>query len=228
MSETAVRKRPGISAGERSQLNIWLVRHASTEAGDRQRFQGRVNTPLSPHGLQEAQKLAERFQVIKLQLILSSDLERAWKTATIIGNHLGIEPVKTKLLRECSWGRLEGMTLSEAKKKHPGLFSFSAKKLHAGYCGGEWERRLLARSRKLLRILSSYADRFENVLVVGHARILNALFASSLGLKARDRWPFAPSPASLSLLRYNVSRRRYELIFFNDCCHLHPSGHPLP
>ncbi len=209
-------------------MNVWLVRHASTEAGDRKRFQGRINSPLSLRGLQEARKLAERSQVIKLQLILSSDLERAWQTASIIGNHTGIEPVKTKLLRECSWGRLEGMTLSEAKKKYPGLFSFSANKLQAGYCGGEWERRLLARSRKLLRILSGYAGRFDNIMVVGHARILNALFVSSLGLKARDRWPFAPSPASLSLLQYNVTRRRYELILFNDCCHLYPSGLPLP
>ena len=162
-----------------------MIRHGTTAASREGRFQGRLDFPLSPRGKQEAELLARRLSSTGLEMILSSDLRRAWATARIIAAAAGLQPVRMKLLRECSWGAVEGMTLQEIKDCYPGLFRETGRGIRAGIFGGERERRLLARARMVLGIIEQRYSRLRCIALVSHGRFLNALFAAGLGLRAK-------------------------------------------
>lgn len=197
-------------------MELWFVRHGTTSGNLERRFQGQMDLPLSSQGRREAGLLARRLSSAGLEIIYSSDLQRAWETATIIGRAVGLDPVATPLLRECSWGALEGLTVAEAEELYPELMRrYRSASLRAGFFGGERERKLLARARTLLNRLAGQNHRFRRVLLVGHARQINACFAAALGWGSRQQWPFAPAPASLSILRYYPARRRFRLELFN-------------
>ncbi|MFD1426164.1 histidine phosphatase family protein [Kroppenstedtia sanguinis] len=43
-------------------MNIFLTRHGETEWNLEQRMQGRLDSPLTPHGIRQAQSLAARLK----------------------------------------------------------------------------------------------------------------------------------------------------------------------
>jgi len=86
--------------------------------------------------------------------------------------------------------------------------------------GGEKPRRLQARAWTLLHQIDRRFRSCRRIALVSHGRFINALIASALRLEARRCWPFAPSPASLSMLKYDRERGEYRLELFNDRSHL--------
>jgi len=201
-------------------MQIWLIRHGTTAANRERRFQGRLDYPLSPQGRREARLLAERVKSLAPDLLLSSDLQRAWETAQIIAQATGLIVRPLPLLRECSWGVAEGKTLEEIYTIYPSLRAAEAAQISAEFFGGESKKRLLARAGLVLRLLSRRFAHRRRVVLVSHGRFINALLACSLGLSADQFWPFAPAPASLSMISCEEERREYRLELFNDRCHL--------
>jgi broad specificity phosphatase PhoE len=97
-------------------MKLILVRHGETDWNLQQRVQGSVNTPLNRKGLEQARKVALRLKNEKIDAIYSSDLKRAKQTADAIAKPHKI-PVKTdNLLRERSFGKMEGMLRDEYYK----------------------------------------------------------------------------------------------------------------
>lgn len=97
------------------ETRIGWVRHGITEWNQRGIIQGVTDIPLSEEGLTQARLLAERLSNEGEQWdgIYCSDLQRAWKTAEILSERLGI-PLRTDVrLRERSFGAAEGTTEAE-------------------------------------------------------------------------------------------------------------------
>jgi broad specificity phosphatase PhoE len=95
------------SAIEEISMSLWLVRHGET-ALNAARILQPADTPLSAHGLRQAQALAERLAVEPLAGILSSDLPRAAQTAQAIARHSGLAVCTTALLHERNFGDWRG------------------------------------------------------------------------------------------------------------------------
>jgi len=105
------------------QTTIYVVRHGQAEFNSRHIIGGTLEpNPLTAKGEEQSRKLGEKFQNIKIDKIYSSDLLRAQETAEIIASmkHLPVET--NSLLRERSWGTLQGKTFNEAKKEYPEAF----------------------------------------------------------------------------------------------------------
>jgi broad specificity phosphatase PhoE len=213
------------SPENRDKMEIWLIRHGTTSANLEGRFQGRLDYPLSAQGRREAELLARRLSAVGLELLFSSDLQRAWETAQIIGLEAKLQPVKVPLLRECSWGTVEGMTRAEITILHQ-PFIEGTDRIKAGLFGGERERKLLARARVFLKRVEHQCTGVHRIALVSHGRFINAMLAAALGLKARQHWPFAPAPASLSVIQNGALPGSFQLELFNDRCHLHESFAP--
>ncbi|HHX87261.1 MAG TPA: histidine phosphatase family protein [Firmicutes bacterium] len=201
-------------------MELWLVRHGTTRANLEHRFQGQLNTVLSPEGRRESEQLARRLMDFSPDWFFSSDLLRAWETAQIISRAIKVKVNPMMLLRECSWGIIEGMTRDEVAERYPYLARKFYYRRPAVIPGAERKRRLMVRARSVLAALDSLAVRPGKVLLVSHGRFINAFISTCLGLRSRDRWPFSPAPASLSILDYLASEQRFKLMLFNDCCHL--------
>ncbi len=89
---------------------FYLVRHGQTDMNVAGRLQGQTNSLLTEKGKEQAKQLALEFKNIPFDAVFSSDLTRAKDTADIIAAEHNLFTRTTKLLRERSWGKLEGMT----------------------------------------------------------------------------------------------------------------------
>ncbi len=87
---------------------LYIVRHGETEWNVSQVMQGQSDSPLTKAGIKQAQDLAKNLQHIKFDMVFSSDLLRAKRTAEIIIQEKKIAVKTTEALRERSFGRFEG------------------------------------------------------------------------------------------------------------------------
>jgi broad specificity phosphatase PhoE len=96
-----------------------VVRHGQSEWNALGRWQGQEDPPLSDLGRQQAQVAAGRIGSV--DLIVSSDLQRAVETAAIIAEGIGVGPVLVEPeLRERHAGEWQGLTKDEIEKDWPG------------------------------------------------------------------------------------------------------------
>lgn len=102
---------------------IYVVRHGEAEFNAKRMIGGTFEpNPLTPEGRKQALKLAKSIENIQIDKIYSSDLSRAKQTAQIIASKMGLPIEIEKLLRERSWGSLQGKTFEEAKRIYPESF----------------------------------------------------------------------------------------------------------
>lgn len=105
------------------QTTIYIVRHGQAEFNLHHIIGGTLDpNPLTARGEQQARKLGEEFKNIKIDKVYSSDLLRAQKTAEIIASMKNLPVRINSLLRERSWGTLQGKTFDEAKKEYSEAF----------------------------------------------------------------------------------------------------------
>lgn len=156
---------PGYGAAVTS---ILLVRHGQSEWNATGRWQGQADPPLSALGRQQAHAAAGRVGTV--DLIVSSDLERAAHTAQILSSALGVGPVVVEpRLRERDAGEWSGLTHDEIEEAWPGYLE--QRRRPPGF---ESDDDLLARVHAALDELDE-TYRGAEILVVAHGGIVYAL-----------------------------------------------------
>ncbi|WP_419960182.1 histidine phosphatase family protein [Psychrobacillus sp. BM2] len=97
---------------------IGFVRHGVTAWNKEGRAQGNTDVPLDEEGIQMAERAADRIQGEEWDLIYTSPLIRAKKTAEIIAAKLpGVDLFLDKRLGEIGGGIIEGTTEDERVAK---------------------------------------------------------------------------------------------------------------
>lgn len=87
---------------------FYLLRHGITEWNEKRLIQGSMDSPLTANGIKEVENLAKKLKNIKFDYVYSSDLLRARRTAEIIALEHKLSVETDKLIRERSFGNLEG------------------------------------------------------------------------------------------------------------------------
>lgn len=131
---------------------FYIFRHGETDWNLERRCQGHTNIPLNQNGLAQAVALAEKMTNIHLDVIISSDLDRALVTGKTVADKKSVPLIVDQRLRETSMGHAEGLLFEEAIEKFGSetwaqLTSFKVVNDHAGFPGGE--TRKMARERFL-------------------------------------------------------------------------------
>jgi probable phosphoglycerate mutase len=125
--------------------------------------------------------LAKALAPLGIQAIVSSDLLRTRQTAEIIRELIPAPIHFDPRLRECSFGRAEGMLEHEiiAELGYAGSAYWSDRAAHYDFrqFGGEDRPRVLARHRAALADIPSLLPDARIVLIVGHGQGLNTLLA---------------------------------------------------
>ena len=150
-------------------LNLLLVRHGQSEWNAVGRWQGQADPPLSAVGRDWAQRAAQ--QIGSFDAIISSDLERAVHTATIISDATGVGPVLVDPhLRERHAGEYQGLTHREIEEQFPG-------NLAAGIWPPGWESNesLLERTFAALEAIVDHTTGTGDVLAVSHSGVIYSL-----------------------------------------------------
>jgi len=86
---------------------IYLIRHGETP-GNRERRVQVAETPLSDHGLAQADRLAKRLADVGLVRLLASDLARARMTAEAVAATTGLGLELAPVFQERNFGDLRG------------------------------------------------------------------------------------------------------------------------
>lgn len=109
---------------------VYLIRHGQTAWNVEGRWQGFEAVPLNDHGRSQARALAVSWNQ-PLDVIYSSDLQRALETATTLGDALGLNVKTDERLREFNLGLFQGLTFKEIGERYP----VEVKAMHDDYMG---------------------------------------------------------------------------------------------
>ncbi|WP_127841830.1 histidine phosphatase family protein [Actinomyces wuliandei] len=103
-------------------IEVVLWRHGQTDYNLAGRVQGQVDVPLNDTGAQQARQAAAAVAALGPTRIVSSPLGRAWATAQVLAQEVGL-PVETEArVAERSFGQWEGLTRKQIKAGWPDLY----------------------------------------------------------------------------------------------------------
>lgn len=91
---------------------LYFIRHGQTDWNAQKRMQGITDIPLNDRGVFEARLAAKEVSEIKWNRIISSPLSRAYQTAEILNQRIGLQIETDDRLTELNLGNLEGKSLS--------------------------------------------------------------------------------------------------------------------
>jgi broad specificity phosphatase PhoE len=198
---------------------IYLVRHGETEWNQDKRIQGQTDIPLNERGRKQAEALAERLASVPLERIYTSDLGRTCETTRAIAGRQprNVPVVSTPELRECDYGRWEGLTRVEVARRFPDDWAEWRRRDGIGSpTGGEDFLSLAGRTG---RIFDAAAGAGGPVLISTHRGPIRAILCHALGVGQAFRERFLVTNCSLSALECHPGHRT-RLVLLNDTCHL--------
>lgn len=103
--------------------DFYIFRHGQTDYNLEKRWQGSsIDSELNATGMEQAQALVPVLQDCGLEIIFTSGLKRAHKTAEIVAENLGLEVIVINNLREGCFGDAEGMIKSDIAQVYPDVF----------------------------------------------------------------------------------------------------------
>lgn len=154
---------------------VILLRHGESVANSRGIIAAQLDMPLSDVGRQQA-KLAAKYiaENYRIDKIYSSDLSRAYDTASAVAEKLNMEIIKTKALREIYAGIWEGMKYTDIAVKYAEDYKIWLEDIgRSRPTGGESAEELGIR---IMSELNRIADENEGktILAVTHATVIRA------------------------------------------------------
>jgi broad specificity phosphatase PhoE len=196
-----------------------LVRHGETDWNVTLQYQGQANVPLNTRGRTQARRIAERLRNTGATTLYASDIVRAWQTAEIIGEMIGMTPQPMAELREIDVGQWEGLTPEELYRRFPEHMSeYERDPARTVRLGGESYAQLQQRALVALQHIRNTHSADETVLAVSHGGTIRTLLCHVIGLELINFGRMWLDNGSLTELRCDT--KGWRLIRLNDAAHL--------
>ena len=169
-------------------VQIVFETHSTSEDNERGIATGWLGGKLSATGRAQAAELGKRRRTDGIDVVVSSDLNRAVETARIAFGGSGIPVFLDWRLRECNYGRMNGMPRAR-------LDAERSRRLDEPFPDGESWRDAVARVTACLRELAT-ERRDQRVVLIGHVATRWALDHHILGVALEHlvAAPFAWQP----------------------------------
>jgi broad specificity phosphatase PhoE len=183
-----------------------LLRHAETVWNRQQRIQGRMDSPLTKHGIDSCRRWGKFLASPSWswKRIICSPAGRARETARLINEALGIEIETADDLREQDWGAWEGLTMADIT----GRYREQVERLErSGWNfrppSGESRSEVGSRASDALR---TYEDLYpgQRILVISHQTVIKSL------IYAVEKRRFLPEEPEL------IGKNRLHTIVLSD------------
>lgn len=200
-------------------MKLIIVRHGETLWNREMRLQGQKDIPISGKGLHQARMLAKRLSKEKIDVIYTSKLKRAVKTADEIKKfHKNARLIKEKSLNEMSWGIWERLKMDYIKKKYRQIHEKREKnKFNFKIPKGESPKMLKIRIKKILnKIIRQNKGR--NVLIVGHGGVNRTILGILLKWSNEKILSVRLNNASITIL--NIKNNKARMNLFDSSHHL--------
>ncbi|MCL2217017.1 MAG: histidine phosphatase family protein [Defluviitaleaceae bacterium] len=187
-------------------MRITTIRHGETDWNRERKPQGSCDIELNAAGIKQAEKLAARLADEACEIIYTSDLSRAKKTAEIINTHHGVELVASSQLRETSFGEFEGKSINDPQTA--AAFSKFLDERAPAY---------FAQIQGYLKEIISCGK--ENIFIVGHHGTIRAIICGLLERPIADRVLFDIGNTAIHMFE-KCDDGSFQMILENDTMHL--------
>ena len=159
---------------------VLLIRHATAEYKPGRLYGWTPGVHLSAHGRDEAKRLAERLEPVRLNALYSSPLERCVETAEAIAGGRRVDIRVEERLGEVQYGSWQGRTFRSLVKT-PLWRVVQLAPSQATFPGGE---SLLQLQRRGVEAIEDIRTRHRRAVIgiVSHADMIKAMLAHYLGL----------------------------------------------
>lgn len=164
---------------------VYVLRHPETIWNATKRYQGRLESPISPLGQLQARVAADTFEDVPVDAIYSSPLRRALYLAEQLQTVTESQILVDQRLTEMGQSAWEGLYLSEIRALYPSLYQrWYSRPDQVRFPDGESVDDVASRA------LSAFSVIFErhpdgSVAITTHSVVLQALTALALGLDFR-------------------------------------------
>ena len=176
----------------RHEPELWLVRHGETEWSRVRKHTGRTDLPLTADGEAAAKALAPRLAGVRFDVVLSSPLQRAWRTAELAG----VRPEPEPDAMEWDYGDYEGRRTVDIREEFPGWRVW-----HDPIPHGESIDQVAERADRVVARIRERAT--ERALLVAHGHFSRVLGMRWLGLDPRDGELFRMDTTTVTVLGWD-------------------------
>jgi broad specificity phosphatase PhoE len=150
---------------------IYLVRHGQSEDNADGILGGRRDAGLTELGRRQAEHIAQELVGREIDVIYSSPLKRAYETARIIAERLGIADIETdERLMERDFGILTGHPYADVEKLAHGMVFVDKVGYFQEADGAETFPDVLARAQEFVDELKAKFSE-KNILIVAHSDV---------------------------------------------------------
>lgn len=199
-------------------MRLLLIRHGITQHNIDGMYTGQTDAPLTELGERQAEAAGKYLASEKIDVIVSSDLQRTRHTAMAIARHHHLPVLEDPNLREIGMGSWEGFTPAQIQARN--LAEWNAVRgdpIHVAPPGGESFTQLQERaSRAQQHYLEHYAD--QTVLWATHGGFIGIFFCHALKLGLQYRHCFRHDNTSISELLFE--QELPWIMRLNDTAHL--------
>lgn len=204
-------------AGE-APTRIVAIRHGETAWNAESRLQGQLDIPLNALGRRQAAALAGALRDEGIDLVVASDLGRAWETARALAGPLGLPLQAEPGLRERGFGLLEGHTYREIDERWPEMARrWRTRDPDFAPEGAESLRGFYARAVATAERWA-LAHPGRTLALVSHGGVLDCLYraAARIALDAPRTWVLG----NAGINRLLHTPQGFTLVGWNDAAHL--------
>ena len=204
-------------------MKIFLIRHGQTPWTTKKRYQGTTDIPLNQTGTRQGRAIAQALRRESLSRLYTSTLSRAWKTADLIGQTLGLKSVADPRLNEIDFGKWEGVSYVSLARSTRQQFQRWREGSMRRPPGGESIASLQRRVGQFLGELL-VREKGKTVAIVAHGGPIKMFLFRAMHIeKCRSIplpsiWSLRIDPASISCLEGDSNL--LQIIYTNNTSHL--------
>jgi len=200
-------------------MKIYITRHGETKWNIQGRIQGHLDSELTERGLEGAKKLNKRLSDVNIDVIISSPLERAYRTARIIKGNRDIDIELNDKLKEINCGEFEGNKFEDIWRENPDAkINLRKNPFKYIYPKGESLELFYNRvSEGYNEIIEKYQDK--DILIVAHGGTVKCIISEMFEKPDASTW-FRNVVKNCSLSIYDYDGENFREILYNDTSHI--------
>lgn len=198
---------------------IYLTRHGQTVFNVENRFQGRMDSPLTEKGIRQAEALRDRLADVRIDKIYTSPIKRAYLTASIINEKKGLSLIEEPMLMERNYGEWDGQPYHILTELYGVSIHEAFERPREFYPkGGEQLDVLTDRLITVLQRLSTENEN-EDILLVSHGQAIRMLLTYLHGYDIyKKELKSVVAPTSLTKIEYK--NKEFQILMECDIEHI--------
>jgi alpha-ribazole phosphatase len=185
-----------------NRTRLFLIRHGELTTSQEWRYVGHLDVDLNDTGIEQMKKIGGRLRHERVDVLLSSDLQRTRRGAEIIGTMIGLTPQPNAAFREINLGEWEGLTRDEIVARFPADFEERSQNLPNfritnGESFADLQERVI---RQIEIVLKEYQGK--NIALIAHGGVNRVIITHVLGMDLSNLTRIDQAYGCLNIIDY--------------------------